>query len=454
MAVLAARAFPGAGRRRRRSGGRIDRAGGSAGPMTDRVVPPDLARGLTSRRMSRRQALRVGGLSALGLTLAACGIPAAQSSGGNLSGQAWREEIAKYWRTHKKTGRLDFANWPLYIDVAPKNKNDHPSIDLFTKRTGIKVTYQEVIQEVDTYFGKIQPQLAGGQGTGFDLMVITNGRYLDKLTQLDYLVPLDQNRMSNFYSYASELVKDPSYDRGNVYTMAWQSGISGIGYDPRRVGKKITSWQDLLDPKLKGKVGMFGDTQDLPCCALVAIGVNPETSTENDWHKAASWLKKQQPLVRMYYDQSYIDALSKGDLWASMAWSGDIFQANLSGSRLEFVVPKEGAVVWTDNMCIPAHAAHPVDAMTYMDFVYQPEIAAMIADYVNYITPVTATQQIFKKNAREATTKSDKAYYESLSTSPLIFPKPSDYTKLHRYRVLTKNEEQVWNSIFEPIYQS
>jgi spermidine/putrescine transport system substrate-binding protein len=236
--------------------------------------------------------------------------------------------------------------------------------------------------------------------------------------------------------------------------MAWQSGITGIGYDPRRVGKKITSWQDLLDPKLKGKIGMFGDTEDLPCSALVAIGVNPETSTESDWRKAAAWLKRQQPLVRKYYEQDYIDPLSKGDLWASMAWSGDVFQANASGAHLEFVVPKEGAVIWTDNMCIPAHAAHPVDAMIYMDFVYQPGIAAMIADYVNYITPVTATQKIFEQDARDATSKSDRQYYQELSTSPMIFPSPSDYGRLHRYRVLTKDEEKVWDSIFEPIYQS
>jgi spermidine/putrescine transport system substrate-binding protein len=236
--------------------------------------------------------------------------------------------------------------------------------------------------------------------------------------------------------------------------MAWQSGITGIGYDPKRVGRKITSWSDLTDPKFSGKVGMFADNEDLPNSALCAIGVNPENSTEADWKKAADWLKKQRPLVRKYYQQDYIGPLSKGDLWISMAWSGDIFQANANGASLEFVVPKEGAAIWTDNMCIPAHAKHPLDAMIYMDWVYQPNIAAMLADYINYITPVPATQAIFRKDAADATSKDDKEYYQGLSTSPLVFPKPSDFAKLHRYRVLNVEEQKVWNALFEPIYQS
>jgi spermidine/putrescine transport system substrate-binding protein len=423
--------------------------------MPDRPVPPvppaDLLRGLVAPRLTRRQAMQGAGLGALGLLLAACSIPGQKGSA--LGGQAARDAIKTYWATAKKTGTLDFANWPLYIDVDSKNQNDHPSIDLFTKQTGIKVKYDEIIQENDSYFGKIQPVLASGQGTGYDLMVITNGIYLDKLLELDYLVPLNQNAMPNFYTYASDLVKDPSYDRGNAYTMAWQSGITGIGYDRKRVGHEITSWEDLQDPALKGKIGMFGDTADLPSAALLAIGVNPETSQEADWKKAAAWLQKQRPLVRKYYAQDYIDPLSKGDIWASMAWSGDIFQANASGATLEFVVPKEGAAIWTDNMCIPIHAQHPADAMTYMDFVYDPKIQAMITEYVSYITPVPATQPIIKKDAA-ALTGDDRAYLEAVATSPLIYPAVSDYTRLHRYRVLSAAEEKTWESIFEPIYQS
>ena len=423
--------------------------------MTDQQLPgdlpPDLLRGLTNPRMSRRNLLKFGGLAALGLPLAACGIPGSSGSS-KLGLAAARQQIENFWAKQKKHGHFNFANWPLYIDVVKGGK--HPSLELFTKETGISVTYDEVIQQDDTYYGKIAPVLAAGQGTGYDIMVITNGIYLDDLIVRDYLIPLDQARMPNFYTYASDLVKDPSFDRGNVYTMAWQSGITGIGYSPKLVGKKITSWNDLLDPKLSGKIGMFGDNEDLPNSALSAIGVNPETSTPDDWKKAADWLTKQRPLVRKYYQQDYVAPLSKGDLWASQAWSGDIFQANANGAELEFVVPDEGAPIWTDNMCIPAHAANPLDAMIYMDWVYQPRVAAMIADWVNYITPVPAAQQIFEHNAATATSKGDKTYYQGLSHSPLIFPPKSEYGRLHRYRVLSTEEQKTWNDLFEPIYQS
>jgi spermidine/putrescine transport system substrate-binding protein len=423
----------------------------TGGPM-DQSLPPDLLRGLTTPRISRRRALQLGGLSALGLALTACSIPGAPGS--KLGLNAARKQIDAFWVAQKKTGQLNFENWPLYIDVSDSNQNDHPSLDLFTKRTGIKVKYDEGINEDDSYFGKIQPILASGKGTGWDLMVITNGLYLDKLIDLDYLIPLDQTRMANFYANASPLVLDPSFDRGNVYTMAWQSGITGIGYNPKYVKREITSWQDLLDPAFKGKVGMFGDTEDLPNSAICAVGVNPETSTEADWRKAGAWLTKQRPLVRKYYEQDYVGPLTKGDLWISMAWSGDIFQANASGGDLKFVVPKEGAPIWTDNMCIPQHAQHPLDAMIYMDFVYQPEIATMLAEYINYITPVPATQALIQKDADDAKSKDDKDYYESLAKSSLIYPSKADYTLLHRYRVLDAAEEKTWDRIFEPIYQS
>jgi spermidine/putrescine transport system substrate-binding protein len=423
----------------------------SESPRPDEL-PADLIRGLLSPRISRRAALQAGGLSALAMALAACGVSGAKKN--QPTGTAAVDATKAFWAKQKKTGSFNFANWPLYIDVSPKNKNDHPSLDLFTKRTGIRVAkYSEVIQDSGSYFSKIQPVLAAGQGTGYDLMVITNGVYLDKLIEFDYLIPLDQSRMTNFYANASSLVKNPSFDRGNRYTMAWQSGITGIGYDPKRLGKDITSWADLTDKSLKGKVGMFGDTQDLPNAALCAVNVEPEKSTEDDWRKAAQWLTDQRPLVRKYYEQDYIDPLSRGDIWASMAWSGDIFQANAGGANLKFVVPNEGAPIWTDNMCIPQHAQHPLDAMIYMDFVYQPEIAAMLAESINYITPVPSSVDVIKKDAAAATGE-DKSSLEGLATSPLIFPAQSDYSKLRRYRVLTPDEEKVWNSIFEPIYQS
>ncbi|MGF7239304.1 MAG: polyamine ABC transporter substrate-binding protein [Frankia sp.] len=415
------------------------------------ITDPALLRGLTQRRLGRRDFLRLAGLSGGAAALAACGVSGAKKNNGGSTTDA----VSKYWAGKTQAGTLDFASWPLYMDVSENNKNDHPSLDLFTKQHGIKVNYKEVIQDDDSFFGTIQPSLAANQSIGYDLMVITNGLVLDKLINLGYLAPLDHSKLPTFAKNASPSVTNPSYDPNNAYTVAWQSGLTGIGYDPKRTGREITSYEDLFDPKFKGKVGMFGDNQDLPTLALVGMGIKPETATPDDWRKAAAKLKKQRDdgLVRKYYEQDYIDPLSKGDIWISMAWSGDIFQANASGANLKFVAPKEGSVLWTDNMCIPYHAAHPVDAITYMDFVYQPTIAAMLAEAIDYITPVPAANAAILSDAAKLS-GSDAADLKELATDPLIFPSSAELAKAHRYQVLNAAQEKEWNSIFEPIYQA
>jgi spermidine/putrescine transport system substrate-binding protein len=244
--------------------------------------------------------------------------------------------------------------------------------------------------------------------------------------------------------------------------MAWQSGLTGIGWDPVQVKAlrpdkpTITSFNDLLDPAFKGKIGMFGDTQDLPNFTMVGMGISPEDSTPDDWQKAADTLTKQRDdgLVRQYYQQNYINALSNGDVALTMAWSGDIFQTNLSGdaSGLQFTVPTEGAVIWTDNMCIPVGVQHPVDAITYMDYVYQPDVAGQIAQWVNYITPVPSSKSYVESLAAKAT-GADKTYFENVAKSALVYPTPADTEKLHVYRVLTEDEQVQWDQMFQAVYQ-
>jgi spermidine/putrescine transport system substrate-binding protein len=137
-----------------------------------------------------------------------------------------------------------------------------------------------------------------------------------------------------------------------------------------------------------------------------------------------------------------------------MAYSGDIYILNNSGSPdIKFVVPKEGAALWTDNMMIPKGAKHPLDAITYMDYVYRPEVAAKLAEYIAYITPAPAAKQQLQAKAAKASGE-DKQTLDGLIESPLVFPTEADLAKAKRYRVLTVEEEQVWNRIFQPIIQS
>jgi spermidine/putrescine transport system substrate-binding protein len=409
---------------------------------------PAFQRGLTMRRMSRRDLFRSAGIGAgalsLGAILAACGGTGAGGGGGGggAGGIDW---------TATPSGSIKFANWPLYIDKKNVNgQTTHPSIDAFTQQTGIEVNYREVINTNEGFFGKIQPELQAGQPTGWDIIVITNGTTLDQLLRLNYLVELPADMHPNFDANASVAVKDPAYDPGNKHTMAWQSGLTAIGWDPAQVKQLrpskpvIDSFQDMLDPAFKGKVGMFNNAADLACFAMVGIGINPETSTPDQWQQTADVLNKQKDdgIVRQYYGQEYTNALQNGDIAVTMAWSGDLYQLNKGGEStgLQFTVPTEGAVIWTDNMCIPNGAENPVAALSYMDYVYQPQVEAVIEEGVAYICPVPAAK--------------DQVTDPSIANSPLVFPSQEDLSKTYSYYVFkTPDELDQWNALFQPIYQ-
>ena len=406
---------------------------------------PALLRGMTQRRFGRRDALRMAGLSAFGSALAACGV---KGQGKPTASAPAPDAVAKYWSDKVKTGHVDFANWPLYMD--PK----HPELKKFTAETGITVTYKEVIQDMGPWFAKVQPQLSARQSIGYDLMVITNGIQFGQFVDSGFLAPLDHSKLPNFTANAGAAYKNEAFDKGNVYSIPWASGMTGIAYDPAKVSRPITKLADLWDPAFKGKVGMFQDTQELGNFGMMVLGVNPEKSTSDDWRKAVEKLKQQKSagIVRNYYDQSYIDALGKGEVWITQAWSGDVFQKNVSdGTNFKFVIPEEGATIWTDNMTIPVTAKSPLDAITLMDFFYKTDIAGQLAEYINYVCPVPAGKAQIQKDAAAAS-GDDKKSLEQLVNSPLIFPGEADYAKLHYYRDLSDpTEQQQYQQIFEPI---
>jgi spermidine/putrescine transport system substrate-binding protein len=354
----------------------------------------------------------------------------------------------RWWARQEPTGFLDFANWPYYIDR--RSDNSHPSLEVFTDETGSRVNYYRPIRDLATFVGRILPELLAGQPTGYDLIVITNGPELSRLINGNHLIPLDHDRLPTFAANASDLVKNPSWDPGNQYSVAWQSGLTGIAYRPEAVealGREPRGLVDLWDHRLRGRVGMLRDLTDLGSFGLLAEGVDPASSTISEWAKAAARLdeQKRSGVVRGYYDQSYVRALRRGDIWLTQAWSGDIFQLQQTGHpELRFVVPQEGGMLWTDNLLIPRGASHPADALSYMDFVYRPEIAAMIADWVQYITPVPASRTIIQQRYEDRT----------VANSPLVFPTLAPgasgvSSRFYTYPAFgTPLEERRWDDLF------
>jgi spermidine/putrescine transport system substrate-binding protein len=432
--------------------------------MNDRSpwMDPSWIRGMTQRRMSRRDLIRNAavGAGALGISsiLAACGVSGEAQTTGPTAGE---EGSPEWWADLKAQGpgdHINFTNWPAYIDrdFSVDGPGSRPSLYEFTKATGIDVTYRADINSNEEFYAAIRPALESGQDTGHDIIVMSNFQELSEMIALGYLIELDPELHPNFDQYAGKNFVDPVFDPGNKYTMAWQSGITGIGYNTKYVDTPPTSLDDLLDPKYAGHVAMFNNSPDAGCSAMIHLGIAPETSTPDDWQKAAEYLQKFNDSggLRGWMDQSYLTAIENEDLWITMAWSGDILNDKLyfpEYATFEFTIPDAGAVIFIDNGCIPNKAANPVGAEMLMDWYYDPKYAAMLTEWNAYFTPVPDGGEIVQADAAAAK-GANKEVLQTIASSPYVFPTTEFAQKLHNYRVLEGDEVQTWNDIFNPIF--
>jgi spermidine/putrescine transport system substrate-binding protein len=315
---------------------------------------------------------------------------------------------------------LTISNWPLYIDVNEKTKK-RPTIEQFKKKYGVNVKYIEDINSNAAFFGKIQGALSRGSSTGRDIIVMTdNSPYPSLLVQKGWLEKLDKSVLPNIKNLQDNQ-KHPSWDPKREYSLPWQSGMTGIGYNAK-LTKPITSVEQLLtDKKLHGKVTLLDDSEDTLGLVMLENGDDPAHVTDASFDRA---LKKVQTAVksgqvRQFTGNDYSGLLAKGDIIAAVVWSGDMVQLQADNKNLHFTLPKAGGILWTDNMLIPKGGdAHT--ACMFMNFVYDPKIAAQIEDYVNYICPV--------KGADKALLKTDP----EVAKNPLIFPPASIRAKLHQ----------------------
>ena len=435
-------------------------------PHRETGVDPALWRGLTRQRLSRRGLLRAGALTAGAVAAGTAGLSGLLAGCGDGSVAAAASDPAgsvAWWSKQRLHHTVNFANWPDYIDVL---NGKHPTLEHFTALTGIRVSYSEPVSDDITFYNSIKPSLQRHQYTGYDIIVTTtNSPALGELISNGWLTPLDQSMMSNFRRYASRLAENPPWDPGNTYTMTWQSGWTAIGYNAKIVTDPGTSVGILFDGKYAGKVGMMSDLQELGSVGLLAIGVDPPTSTEADWRRAAAFLQKQKSagIVRGYYDQSYIDKLKSGEIVVSQAYSGDIFQANLQQryQDLQLMMPVEGGMFWTDNMCIPMYAQNPKDAMALMDYFYQPQVEAVVEYYNDYVCPVPAAQHVLLAPsgwAAEALAAMGPEVGKPpahAANSPLVFPTPQYQARSRNYYQFENAAAlAAWNGLFGPIAAS
>jgi spermidine/putrescine transport system substrate-binding protein len=329
--------------------------------------------------------------------------------------------------TTKLAKQLNFDNWPLYIDVG--KSHNHPSLEQFKKQTGVSVNYNESINDNEQYFGKIQGPLSRGEGIGADIIVMTDeSGYPQKLIELGWLEKLYKPAIPNVKNLVASQ-KSPSWDPNREYSLPWQSGMTGIGYDPEKVGYELTSIEKLLsDPKLKGKITLLTELPDTVGLIMLANGDDITKVTKKGFNNAIKTIEKavNSGQVRQFTGNDYAPLLANGSIVACMAWSGDMVQLQADHPNLKWNQPESGGMLWTDNMLIPLKG-DVFTASTYMNYYYTPKVAAEVEDYVNYICPVEGAGVVLEKED------------PTIAKNPLIFPTQAMYANSHEFDPVAVN---------------
>ncbi|WP_030674155.1 spermidine/putrescine ABC transporter substrate-binding protein [Streptomyces rimosus] len=391
---------------------------------------PELAavrRSLTDGRMAmtRRSLLRASGAGALALgglgALSACGIPpAGRTDSGRSADHSGQEK------------RVVFSNWTEYLDVSEDGKR-RPTLDAFTRRTGIAVKYTEDVNDNDEFFGKVQAQLAAGQDTGRDLMVLTDWMCA-RMIGLGWVQKLDAAALPHARTNLSDQFRDPDWDPGRAYSYPWTGIPTVIAYNAKATGgRTVDSVSQLLDdPKLKGRVGFLSEMRDSVGLTLLDMGKRPEDCTADDFDAALDRLQKgvDGKQIRRFTGNDYINDLSKGDLAACVAWAGDVVQLQRDNPDIKFAVPRAGYMTSTDNLLVPNRARHKRNAQRLMDYCYEPKVAARIAAYINYVCPVDGVREELAKIDRD------------LADNPLILPDREMAARSHAFRTLNSAESK------------
>lgn len=394
---------------------------------------------ITFDAITRRQLLVGSALAGTAAFLAACGTSGTGGDGGG-GGTAPTATPAGDGGT-TPSAEVNWANWTYYIDVDPNDPKRRPTLEKFTAEYGTTVNYEEAVDDNETFFGTIQPALQAGQDTGWDIVTLTDWMAA-RLIRLGWAEEFDLAAMPNFTANVKDSYKGVGWDAELLYHAPWQSGMTGIGFDPDVTGE-VTSLAAFYTPDERwlGRVEYLSEMRDTLGLTMLHLGLDPTAPTRQGCDQAVAVLQKakEDGIVRAVKGNSYAEDLKAGDAVLVMAWSGDMVQVLVDKPTAKFNVADEGGMLWTDNMLIPKGAAHKGTAELLIDFYYRPEIAAEVEAYVNYICPV--------KGAEEAMQAIDPA----IASNPLIFPPAELMAKLRIFGSLGEEDESYFNEQFAKV---
>ncbi|MGZ4436281.1 MAG: ABC transporter substrate-binding protein [Nocardioidaceae bacterium] len=332
---------------------------------------------------------------------------------------------------------IDFSNWIGYVD--PVKGKDVSTLEKFQKQTGITVNYQTDVNDNESFFAKVSPQLQACKPTGRDIFVLTDWMAA-RMIDLGWIQKLDHAKMPNVNANLIDYLKSPTWDKHRDYSVPWQSGMTGICYNSALTGP-VTSFKELLTrPDLKGKVELLTEMRDTMLFMLLMQGSDPGNFTDKEFSAA---IKKLQGYVdsgqvRRFAGNDYVDDMKSGDIVACEAWSGDVINL-LGGGKYKWLPPDEGFAVWTDNMLVPNQASHKSNAESLMNFYYDPVNGAQLAAWNYYFCPVKGAQQQIGQ------------FDPSAVHSDFIFPTAQTLTKAHSFMPLTNKQETSYQRQFNQV---
>jgi len=331
----------------------------------------------------------------LALGVAACGGDDTVGGGGN-------GEVTTA-RGGPVTGDLTVSNWPGYIDPGGRG-----TVAEFQDETGVSVNYVEDINDNEAFFGKLQPQLEQGQSGGRSIFVLTDWM-AKQMYDLGYLQEIDHDDLPTVFANLSPSLESPSFDPERKFSVPWQSGMTGIWVDTSQA-PDVRSVRDLFDPRYAGKVTMLTEMRDTVPLVMKSDGIDPEEATNQDWLDTIDRIEgaADSGQIRRFTGNDYTEDLTAGNVVAAIGWSGDA--SLIENENAEWRMPAQGCMLWSDNMVIPVGAPNTAAALGWMDFVYEPEVAVDITEYVTYVSPVDGVRDLLADRDPQ------------LARDPLVFP--------------------------------
>lgn len=393
---------------------------------TDPVIA-ELVRRARSTQLTRRRLFQ-------GVGLGAAAVGAASLAACSPSGPAYGDGSA---------GKLRWASWTYYLDFDEETQ-DFTSLNEFMAESNIEVEYFEDIDDNKMFMAKVKDQLKLGQDTGYDLFTLTDSSLI-RLWEQEQLTAFDRALMPNVDDQMIELVKHSSFDPDREWSIPYQAGMTGLVYNSQLYPKGIASVSDLWHPDLKGKVSLLSEQDDTLGLIMLEQGVDITGDGWGDDEFFAALDVAEEHIkngdVYTVKGNSYTQDLQSGAVLAGMAWSGDVAMLNEEeGEEVwKFVVPEAGATLFIDSFCLPESTAAFEQSHALIDYYYDPEVAAQVAEYVQYVTPVAARARRW----RNATLRWQR--------NTLVFPDEEMSARIHDMRTPTAQEDNRYAQAYQKI---